>query len=382
LSGAGAYVIAVDAQGEVIWYYFTRDRVSNVERLHNGNLLLLYSPFQAQEIKLDGTLVNRWWARGGGLANMPPGSILVNVDQFHHEFHELQNDPAADFIFLSTEIRQYPNYPASELDLTITNPVSNVAGEVVVEIRRDGTVVRRTKLLDILDPYRVCYGSLAGYYDSVYGLLTLDWGHANSVIIDPNDNTYVVSLRTQDCVVKVRRDNGQLVWIHGDPGRWNPPWSAKLLTPTGTNFGWQYHQHGPHIDANGTLTLFDNGNYRVIPPTPFGPTSTFYSRGVKFHIDPAAMTTQVQWEYRGATPFFSGFLGDCDPLPLSGNVLICDGAKQVPMMNKTYSRLVEITDSPVGKVFELIVNDPAVPSNPYNWNTYRSQRWPTIYSRP
>jgi len=78
--------------------------------------------------------------------------------------------------------------------------------------------------------------------------LTLDWAHANSVIIDPNDDTYVISLRTQDCIVKVGRTTGQLVWIHGDPGRWNPPWSAKLLTPIGPNFGWHYHQHGPHID--------------------------------------------------------------------------------------------------------------------------------------
>jgi len=139
LSGAGAYVIRVDAQGEVIWFYYTRDRLSNVERLHNGNLLLLASPFQAPEIDLGGRLVHRWWARGGGLANMPPGSILVDVDQFHHEFHELQNDPSADFIFLTTEIRQYPNYPASETDLSITNPVSNVAGEV---LSRSGATAR------------------------------------------------------------------------------------------------------------------------------------------------------------------------------------------------------------------------------------------------
>jgi hypothetical protein len=381
--GSGGYVIAVDALGRVVWYCFTRDRVINVERMRNGHLLLLASPFQAQEIDLAGNILRRWWATGGGLVNMPPGAIPVVTDQFHHEFHELSGDPTANLIALSTEIRQYTNYPANEIDTSITDPIANVAGEVIVELLYDGTVVRETKLLDVLDPYRICYGSLTGFYDNVYGLLTKDWGHANSVIIDPNDNTYVVSLRHQDAVVKIDRLTGQLIWIHGAHDRWVAPWTSKLLNPTGFNFGWQFHQHGPHIDSQGFLTLFDNGNYRVIPPTPIGPTSTYYSRGVRYLIDPSAMTTEQFWEYRGATPFFSGFLGDCDPLPGSGNVLICDGAKQVTGQNRTYARLVEVTGLGAPSVVrELIVNDPAVASNPYNWNIYRAQRWADIYASP
>jgi hypothetical protein len=93
------------------------------------------------------------------------------------------------------------------------------------------------------------------------------------------------------------------------------------------------------------------------------------------------MTTQQVWEYRGATPFFSGFLGDCDPQLLTNNVLITDGARQVPGQNKTFARLVEVDSaSPANVVFEVIVNDPTVlPANPYNWNIYRSQRLPGIY---
>jgi hypothetical protein len=383
LPGSGGYVIALDAQGEVVWFYFTRDRVTNVERMRNGHLLLLFSPFQAQEVDLAGNILRRWWATGGGLVNMPPGAIPVATDQFHHEFHELSNDPAADFLALSTEVRQYPNYPANEIDTSIVDPIANVAGEVIVEFLYDGTVVRETKLLDILDPYRICYGSLAGFYDSVYGVLTKDWAHANSVIIDPNDNSYIVSLRHQDAIVKIDRVSGQLIWIHGAPERWVAPWSAKLLAPSGFNFSWQYHQHGPHIDSNGILTLFDNGNYRVIPPTPIGPVSTYYSRAVKYLIDPVAMTTEVLWEYRGPTPFFSGFLGDCDPLPQTGTVLICDGARQVTGQNKTYGRLVEVAARGTSQVvWEVIVNDPTVSSNPFNWNIYRAERWADIYDSP
>jgi arylsulfate sulfotransferase len=377
----GGYVIAVDALGRVVWFYFTRDRVINVERMSNGHLLLLSSPFQAQEIDLAGNILRRFWATGVSVTGMPPGAIPVATDQFHHEFHELSHDPAADFLALSTEIRQFQNYPVDEVDLTVTEPIGNVAGDVIVELLEDGTIVRETKLFDILDPHRICYGSLAGFYDPVYGFSTRDWTHGNSVIIDPSDNSYVVSLRHQDAIVKIDRVTGQLVWIHGAPERWVQPWSSKLLTPTGSNFSWQYHQHAPHMQPGGVMTLFDNGNFRVIPPTLIGPASTYFSRGVKYAIDPVAMTTEQIWEYRGTTPFYSGALGDCDPL--TGTVLICDGARQVTGQNKSYARLVEVTGRGTPQpVFELIVNDPAVATNPFNWNIYRAQRWRSIYARP
>lgn len=136
------------------------------------------------------------------------------------------------------------------------------------------------------------------------------------------------------------------------------------------------------LDEHGYLTLFDNGNYRAIPPAVPPPVGQWTSRAVTYRIDPVARTTQQVWQWAGGgTPFFSGFLGSATPLGASRNVLVDAGALQVPGQNKSYSRLQEVTTSgPAGRVFELVVNDPGSGSgSPYNWNVYRSRRVSGLY---
>jgi hypothetical protein len=382
--GSGTYCVYLDSAGQVIWLYEPPVPVFDISRMRNGNFLLWTNNRLAQEVDLFGNVVTQWWAARLGVTGAPAGAILVDCDSFHHELHELPDTEAADFIALSTELRTYPNYPSSETDPTQTTPSANIIGDVVVEFRRDGSLVREHRILDVLDPYRLGYNSLAGFYNQLYGgVVTYDWSHGNAVVVDPTDDTWVYSLRSQDAVVKVRRSDESLVWIHGPHDNWQAPWSQYLLTPTGAPFEWQFHQHSPHLTAGGRMTLFDNGNYRVSPPTPAPPTNTWYSRAVRFQIDSVAMTTTQEWEWRDSPGFFSGFLGDADPLPITGNVLVSDGAKLVPGQNKTYSRIVEVKQvGPGGQiVFEVIVNNPAAPSpNPYNWNVYRSERYAKPYA--
>lgn len=66
---------------------------------------------------------------------------------------------------------------------------------------------------------------------------------------------------------------------------------------------------------------------------------------------------------------------------VTGNVLVADGAKNVTTSNEQFSRIVEVTGTtPAEKVFEVIVNDPLLPgSNPFNWNVYRAQRYPSVH---
>lgn len=61
----------------------------------------------------------------------------------------------------------------------------------------------------------------------------MDWCHANAVSHDPRDDSLLVSLRHQDCIIKIDRRSGDLVWILGDPGNWRAPWSDSLLRPVG-----------------------------------------------------------------------------------------------------------------------------------------------------
>ena len=143
---------------------------------------------------------------------------------------------------------------ADVVDSTVVEPLANVIGDVIVEFRRDGTVVRRIPLLDVLDPYRVSYDSLGAYWDEHYGVTTRDWSHANALAFDAANDAWLVSLRHQDAIVQVRR-NGSLGWILGDPARWRAPWSWYLLSAPGGH-AWQYHQHAVQLMPDGTLLGF------------------------------------------------------------------------------------------------------------------------------
>jgi len=383
IPGVGTYCVFLDASGQVVWLYETAIGLRDALRLRNGNLLIHANNRLAQEVDLFGNIVNQWWAARLGLTGAPAGAIPVDCDSFHHEMQELSVAENENFLVLSTEMRIYPNYPTSETDPTQTAPFGNVIGDVIVEFQKDGTLVREFKVLDVLDPYRLCYGSLAGIYNPLYGgIVTLDWSHGNAAFLDDNDSSWVMSLRHQDAVVKVRRSDQSIAWIHGPHERWVAPWTQHLLTPVGFPFEWNFHQHSPELDAAGNLTMFDNGNYRAIPPTPAAPADQWYSRAVGYQVDPVAMTTTQIWDWREATPFFSGQFGDVDPLPVTGNYLVTDGAKPVTGLNKTYSRIVEVRAASPGQqvVYEVIINDPTGPApSPYNWSLYRAERYSSIY---
>ena len=98
--------------------------------------------------------------------------------------------------------------------------------------------------------------------------LSIRWGydneHANAILEDPRDNSIVVSIRHQDAVIKFTR-NGQLKWILGPHANWGAQWQKYLLTPVGTPFEWQYAQHAPELTPQGTLLVYDDGNYRASP---------------------------------------------------------------------------------------------------------------------
>lgn len=256
-------LLAVDAEGNVVWYYRADHGIGDARRLSNGNILYLYRRSSTAEriegesgvaeIDMLGNIVQQWHPTGIS-RQVPKGSIPVNVDTFHHEIHEM---PSGDFLVLSTEVRTYENYPSSATDPQGTRGPANVVGDVVTEFSNDGSVIHQWTLLDIVDPYRIGYGSIDStfwndtYADVVHSSVK-DWAHANAVIYDARDNSFLVSLRHQDAVIKVNLETGDLVWILGNHDGWKPPWSSYLLSPRG-ELEWQFHQHTPMITPNGNI---------------------------------------------------------------------------------------------------------------------------------
>lgn len=383
------WLIALDGDGDVVWYYRRPGAGGvNVEQMRNGNLLWSRARHTV-ELDILGRFVTRWYpGRHDGGAGAQAGAIVVDTDSFHHEMREMPEGEGSDFLALSSELRVFDDYPVDEVDTSITMDGVNVVGDVIVEFNRDGTVVREISLFDVLDPYRLCYDSTGGFWNSrIYGTVTpgiqtQDWTHANAVVIDPTDGNYIVSVRHQDAVVKIDRQSGELIWIHGAHDRWNPPWDQYLLTPVDPPHLWQFHQHAPEINADGNMVLFDNGNWRAIPPTPGAPLEQTFSRAIEYRVDPVAMTSDQVWWYGSATVgaddhMFSRFICDADPLPQTGNILVTNGGIFEMGVPVNHVQLLELTRTrPPFRVFEATIRDLA---EERSWTVYRSERITSLY---
>ena len=385
-------LMIVDEEGAVVWYYRSPHRIVDVRQTARGTIIYQYNE-AVVEIDLLGNEIAHWYA--SGLWNGPPDDppddppVTVATDVFHHQAIEL---PSGDILALSTEAREYDDYPTSVTDADAPRAPAHLIGDVAVQFRRDGSIAREWKLLDVLDPYRLSYGSLGSFWDREgYEFIeagTRDWSHGNGLIADPSDGSVILTLRHQDAAVKVDRD-GSLVWILGDPTGWSERFQPYLLQPEG-KVEWPYHLHAPQITEDGNLMVFDNGNFRALPPERPVPHPQNYSRAVEYAIDEDAMTVRQVWTYGGpgSEMFYTPFLGDADRLPLTGNVLITDGGRLVNadgvptndvIGGRKWARMVEVTggESPE-KVFEIVMDHGEDVSEITGWTVYQADRIPTL----
>lgn len=358
IDNSWGYLVMLDTDGEVVWYYRPPNRAQDVDVLPNGNLLFNTSQSNIIEINLAGQIVDQWSAE------------QVGVDYFHHEVEQLPN---GNLVTMAPELRTINGYGDSG-DITY-----DVVGDIIVEFAPDGQLVHQHSLFDILDPLRWGVGGFfGGYWNSRFDDEapngTRDWTHGNAVKYDPRDDTFIVSLRHQDWIIKIDRQTGALIWRMGAEG------DFELLSGE-----WFYHQHDPMILENGNILLFDNGNLR-----PGLSSGEFYSRAVEFQFDatnadPAAGTrgtAQQVWEFTEGESFYSSFVSGVDKLP-NGNVLVSDGARTLDQTlpvddpnNILFTRIVEATDDPnPQKVFEVLIRDDSMQ---YGYTMYRAE-WVDLF---
>jgi arylsulfate sulfotransferase len=394
------YLIAVDHSGDVVWYFRADHPISDVRQLPNGNLLYLRQhrihPWtEIAEIDMLGNLVRGWFAgKKVSRRKKPAGLIRLDVDTVHHDVLQLSN---GNFRAITTEVRRFTQFPTSETQPTSKRQSANVIGDVIVEYRPNGEIVNRWRLLSLLDPMRIGYGSLGRFWDTrtykAYAKTggTRDWSHANALFLDRKTGAMIVSVRHQDAVIKIDGKTNQLAWILANPSGWRGKWKKKLLKPIG-KIQWPYHQHAPKITSNGTLLVYDNGNFRASPFQPKLPAGQNSSRVVEYAIDETAMTVKQIWEYQGdpAAPHYCPLFGDADLLTQTGNVLITDGGLVTDAANRRTdsvpgeiqrARIVEVSRKNGNeKVFELQIGTKQ--NGRFGWSVYRSERIADLYVRP
>ncbi|MCG8416482.1 MAG: aryl-sulfate sulfotransferase [Proteobacteria bacterium] len=350
-------IVGVDQRGKIAWFQKTDAPVfPQVRRRSTGNLVALEMEKSVMEMDLMGDVSWRLT------------SSELGVDTLHHGVLEL---PSGNLLSLSTEMRAIDGYT----DKSDKKVSYNVVGDVIVEFTPSGEVVKKVNLFDLLDPHRILLPDFHfPFWDRHYKVKgSKDWTHGNGITYDAKDQSYIVSLRHQNWIIKVDRASGTLVWKLGPDGDFT-------LSGPGD---FPYHQHRPKMQASGTMMVYDNGNGRPQADKNTPP----FTRIVEFAVDEARRQLKQVWEYRGDEPYFAPIGGDANRLP-NGNVLIVNSAivedptkPFFPPTTAMRATIVEVTyEPPSQKLLEITILPKPASSTPQKYMVGAAMRVADLYS--
>jgi hypothetical protein len=171
-----------------------------------------------------------------------------------------------------------------------------------------------------------------------------DWQHANALVHlvdDDGRQSFWLSLRTQDWIIKVDVETDAVVWRLGYEGDFALVDDLDAAAPAALSPGeWMVHQHAPEIiERSGDRTrflVFDNGYPRRGEDGQWNLESDSYSRVVAFELDEATMQAAPVFDHgpRDAGDpdhFYSYGGGDADRLP-GGEALMFVSGWQYPTL--------------------------------------------------
>jgi hypothetical protein len=254
---------AIDADGEVVWFFRTQDFPYAITRHANGNFVAM--------------------DKGRGLLEITPaGEVLHELPQdvaHRNLHHEAIATPRNTILFLAQEARDYAG--------------RTIMGEAIWEWTPEaGETVRRWSSHDFLDP-AVDWGPRS---------TDNDWLHANALHIGARGNI-LLSLRRLNQVISIAPDWSRIEWRLGGIG-------ATIQVPEDDPFTGQ---HTPAEVGPGRILLFDNRH-----------ELGGYSRAVEFEL--AGNQARKVWEWRPARDNFAFAVSSARRLP-NGNTLVGFGMR-------------------------------------------------------
>ena len=371
-NGDPPQLVAIDADGEIVWEYQSSDPLLGDTRLtEDGTLLSQYGFNGLREIDLLGRTIAAYEV-GDPTTQEPDGPIIVNSDEvelrsMHHTADRLDN---GNYVTVSQRILELTPAERSKLCPDDTSDW-NIQDDVFLEFSPDGEVVNLWPLADTVDPLDTPGTDLC--IEDNFGS-DRDWAHVNAAEINVDRNEILFTARHLDMVGALRYQEtedgpaGELLWAIGPDGVGTIPLDGEP----------SYHAHGPEYTADGSILVYDNGNGRVDgdgnivdPP---------HSRVVRYEIDdsaedPADWSAREVWSHvdddENGLPIYADFLGDADEQP-NGNVIAHHGGIGFAA-DVSLGRVIEINpDDEV--VFHLKLEDFKV--------SYRSERIASLYAGP
>ncbi|MFK7919419.1 MAG: aryl-sulfate sulfotransferase [Ilumatobacter sp.] len=412
------YLAAYDNEGEVVWYYENTGALAGVEPTPAGTFNMFYWPFGIREVDILGNVVSNWrlQERGaeaaevddefvvgapdpdqvafqggegalagnpGDAAPIPITNDWIDLITVHHENWPMPN---GNILTLSTTTHDLT--PEQRAAFCPDDPNEfNAVSDVAVEFTPDGQVVRTWDLWDVIDIDEHPGGEMCVTTGIFAGDDLRDWNHANSVTYDVERDAVIVSSRHTNQIVAFDHldDEGpqsSLRWILG-AGTTIPDGGVNLPLdgePT-------YYQHAVEINADGSMIVYDNGNFR--PGTsPDDPANPPFSRAVIYDIDDSSddkseWSATQRWEHIDTEDngklAYATFISDADELA-NGNVLVTHGG---------IGTFPGTPEDPLHMLIREVVPDGASGGDVV-WElkgadgfvTYRAERIPSFYFGP
>lgn len=153
---------------------------------------------------------------------------------------------------------------------------SNIQAVVIQEVK-NGEVIWTWDSTDYPELYEMCIDDLTADSDlfANFSDTWSDYGHLNSIVIDPKDGNLVCSFRHFNAVIEINRVTGEIEWVlGGNKDEFGLTEEQKFS-----------HQHGANFSFDGALMIFDNANKKG------------YSRAIEMVIDEESKTVVSYAEY-------------------------------------------------------------------------------------
>lgn len=281
--GDGSWAVVIDGCGRQVWSAAPElegNRIFRAKLGRDGTSVLV------AEHSFDRTSDTGWLRR----LDARDGRVLsrTRLTEAHHDFEELAD---GSIVWLSWEFLENEWFPWLEEDLVTDALRTAPEGE---ERPSDKRLFRVSTDLG-LEPWWVCNHMMPSHIMPGHA----QWTHGNSVVWEPESETFTVLLRFWDAMVRVGR-SGDVRWSLGGPlDEFTAVGDTRLPT----------HAHMSEVWPGG-MVVFDNRNH-LGPP----------SRVVEYALDEDARTLEEVWSLDEPEGRKVHFLGDARRLP-GGHVLV------------------------------------------------------------
>lgn len=263
------YIFKLDKTGKMKYYKKTNKISFDFKKEVNRNNKIRYTYLESTKSNF------------AGLRSILPCDLVI-LDENYEEIDRIQYFNK-DNTFTSLENHTYIYLDDNHYILaTYSEEFLNKRNEEGEEISKLNCLIQEVKDGEILWEFN------SGGYPEFYKNVTLenkDYMHVNSLEIDKDDGNVICSFRNIDSIIKLNRENGEIMWIlGGDEDQFNLTQKQKFSK-----------QHSAISIGNHFILIYDNGD------------SNQRSRILKIKLDEENKSIKEYKEYD--TELYSAFMG-------------------------------------------------------------------------